>query len=177
MGRTLAKATNAVTFCQEGAPVDDARIATTDGLAAYNDEKTGRRNVQHQIAEFQALERELSELILTTDAVARAKQLVREIPGSIMLDQFSNPANPKIHRRMTVLEIWDDTGGAVDVFISAVGTEGAQTCRSRYRHRACWRSGSFGRASRQASHARHWRGVHPRGVEPLHPRRNHCRNG
>jgi cysteine synthase len=127
MGRTLSKATSAVTFCQEGAPVDDARIATTDGLAAYNDEKTGRRNVQHQIAEFQALERELSELILTTDAVARAKQLVREIPGSIMLDQFSNPANPKIHRRMTVLEIWDDTGGAVDVFISAVGTGGTIT--------------------------------------------------
>jgi len=65
--------------------------------------------------------------ILMTDAVARAKQLVQEIPGSIMLDQFSNPANPEIHRQTTAIEIWADTAGAVDVFISAVGTGGTIT--------------------------------------------------
>ena len=65
--------------------------------------------------------------ILMSGAVARAKQLLQEIPGSIMLDQFSNPANPEVHRRTTAIEIWDDTGGAVDVFVSAVGTGGTIT--------------------------------------------------
>ncbi|HEV8611138.1 MAG TPA: cysteine synthase A [Thermoanaerobaculia bacterium] len=65
--------------------------------------------------------------ILMGDAVARAKQLVDEIPGSIMLDQFRNPANPDVHRRTTAVEIWDDTQGGVDVFVSAVGTGGTIT--------------------------------------------------
>lgn len=62
--------------------------------------------------------------ILMMDAVARAEQLVRETPGAITLDQFRNPANPEIHRRTTAVEIWDDTGGAVDVVVSAFGTVG-----------------------------------------------------
>jgi cysteine synthase A len=61
------------------------------------------------------------------DAVVRARQLVAEIPGSIMLDQFSNPANPEIHRKTTAVEIWEDTHGAIDVFVSAVGTGGTIT--------------------------------------------------
>lgn len=65
--------------------------------------------------------------ILMADAVARAVQLVKEIPGGIMLDQFTNPANPEIHRRTTALEIWGDTQGGVDVFVSAVGTGGTIT--------------------------------------------------
>lgn len=65
--------------------------------------------------------------ILMVDAVARARGLLKEYPGSIMLDQFKNPANPEIHRRTTVVEIWDDTEGAVDVFVSAVGTGGTIT--------------------------------------------------
>jgi len=65
--------------------------------------------------------------ILMGDAVARAQQLAEEIPGSILLDQFRNPANPDIHRRTTAVEIWDDTQGAVDVFVSAVGTGGTIT--------------------------------------------------
>lgn len=65
--------------------------------------------------------------ILMGDAVVRAEQIVREIPGSIMLDQFKNPANPEIHRRTTAVEIWEDTRGAVDVFVSAVGTGGTIT--------------------------------------------------
>jgi len=65
--------------------------------------------------------------ILMGDAIARATQLVKEIPGSIMLDQFTNPANAEIHRRTTAVEIWDDTHGAVDVFVSAVGTGGTIT--------------------------------------------------
>jgi cysteine synthase A len=65
--------------------------------------------------------------ILMGDAIARATQLVRGTPDSLMLDQFSNPANPEIHRRTTAVEIWDDTNGDVDVFVSAVGTGGTIT--------------------------------------------------
>lgn len=65
--------------------------------------------------------------ILMGDAIARAKQLVNEIPGAVMLDQFRNPANPEIHRRTTAVEIWEDTQGVVDVFVSAVGTGGTIT--------------------------------------------------
>lgn len=65
--------------------------------------------------------------ILMGDAVARAAQLLKEIPGSIMLDQFRNPANPEVHRRTTAVEIWEDTQGAVDVFVCAVGTGGTIT--------------------------------------------------
>ncbi len=65
--------------------------------------------------------------ILMGDALARATQLVKEIPGSIMLDQFTNPANPEVHRHTTAVEVWEDTEGAVDVFVSAVGTGGTIT--------------------------------------------------
>jgi cysteine synthase A len=70
---------------------------------------------------------ELTPGILMGDAVARATRLLGEIPGSISLDQFSNPANPDVHRRTTAIEIWDDSHGAVDVFVSAVGTGGTIT--------------------------------------------------
>ena len=65
--------------------------------------------------------------ILMGDAVMRARQLADEIPGAFLLDQFRNPANPEIHRRTTAVEIWDDTAGGVDVFVSAVGTGGTIT--------------------------------------------------
>lgn len=65
--------------------------------------------------------------ILMIDAVARANELLQEIPGSIMLDQFRNPANPDVHRRTTAEEIWADAGGQVDTFVSAVGTGGTLT--------------------------------------------------
>jgi cysteine synthase A len=65
--------------------------------------------------------------ILMGDAVARAARLVAEIPGAVPLDQFRNPANPEVHRRTTAVEVWDDTDGAVDVFVSAIGTGGTIT--------------------------------------------------
>jgi cysteine synthase len=65
--------------------------------------------------------------ILMNDAVVRAEQIAKEIPGAIILDQFKNPANPEIHRKTTAIEIWEDTQGAVDCFVSAVGTGGTIT--------------------------------------------------
>jgi cysteine synthase A len=60
-------------------------------------------------------------------AVARAKELAAEIPGAVIPQQFSNPANPYIHRVTTAEEIWNDTKGEVDVLVSAVGTGGSIT--------------------------------------------------
>jgi len=60
-------------------------------------------------------------------AIARAEELVREIGDAVMPQQFSNPANPEIHRRTTAEEIWRDTGGAVDAVVSGVGTGGTLT--------------------------------------------------
>src|SRR6202522_2588715 len=60
-------------------------------------------------------------------AIAKAQELVATIPGAVMPQQFENPANPEIHRRTTAEEIWNDTKGAVDVFIAMVGTGGTIT--------------------------------------------------
>ena len=60
-------------------------------------------------------------------AIARAEALAKETPGSFIPQQFKNPANPAIHRKTTAEEIWTDTDGKVDIFISAVGTGGTIT--------------------------------------------------
>jgi len=60
-------------------------------------------------------------------AVARAQELVAEIPGAVMPQQFENRANPLIHRVSTAEEIWNDTEGAVDAVVSGVGTGGTIT--------------------------------------------------
>jgi cysteine synthase A len=60
-------------------------------------------------------------------AIARAEELLREIPGSVIPQQFKNPANPEIHRKTTAEEIWNDTNGQLDAFVSAVGTGGTIT--------------------------------------------------
>jgi cysteine synthase A len=60
-------------------------------------------------------------------AIARAEELVRSNKNAVMPQQFSNPANPEIHRRTTAEEIWNDTQGGIDVFVSGVGTGGTIT--------------------------------------------------
>lgn len=64
-------------------------------------------------------------------AVARAEELVKEIPDAVIPQQFENPANPEIHRKTTAEEIWNDTDGQVDVFVSGIGTGGTITGTSQ----------------------------------------------
>ncbi|MBZ6077473.1 cysteine synthase A [Microvirga puerhi] len=60
-------------------------------------------------------------------AIAKAEELLREIPNSVMPQQFKNPANPEIHRKTTAEEIWNDTNGQLDAFVAGVGTGGTIT--------------------------------------------------
>ncbi|MBU6302791.1 MAG: cysteine synthase A [Verrucomicrobia bacterium] len=60
-------------------------------------------------------------------AIARAEEIVAEIPGAWMPQQFNNEANPEIHRRTTAEEIWADTDGKIDILVAAVGTGGTLT--------------------------------------------------
>ncbi|NTV20104.1 MAG: cysteine synthase A [Chlorobium limicola] len=74
-----------------------------------------------------------AELVLTEGsggmnrAIAEAERLAESIPGSLILQQFRNPANPAVHRLTTAVEIWEDSGGMVDVFVAGVGTGGTIT--------------------------------------------------
>lgn len=79
-----------------------------------------------------------AELVLTegargmSGAIERAEALAQEMEGAFLAGQFVNPANPKAHYETTGPEIWDDTDGAVDVFVAGIGTGGTVTGVGRY---------------------------------------------
>lgn len=78
-----------------------------------------------------------AELVLTPGkdgmkgAIAKARELNEEIPGSVVMSQFDNPANPAIHSVTTAEEIWRDTDGKVDIFVAGVGTGGTLSGTAR----------------------------------------------
>ncbi|MDE6342472.1 MAG: cysteine synthase A [Muribaculaceae bacterium] len=78
-----------------------------------------------------------AELVLTSGkdgmkgAIAKARELSDEIPGSVVMSQFDNPANPEIHSVTTAEEIWRDTDGVVDIFVAGVGTGGTLSGTAR----------------------------------------------
>ena len=130
-----------------------------------------------------------AEIVLTPaaqgmkGAIATAEELVRTIPNAVMPQQFKNLANPDIHRRTTAEEIWNDTGGNIDVFVAGVGTGGTitgvgQVLKPRKpsladrRRGAGGKPGVVGRAALAAQDPGHWRRLHSRYPGSFRDRRD-----
>jgi cysteine synthase A len=127
---------------QEGSAIVEATSGNTGIALAYIGAAKGYRVILTMPDTMSVERRRLlqafgAELVLTPGsegmnaAVERAYQIVRETPGAIMTEQFSNPANPEIHYRTTGPEIWEDMQHDVDALVAGVGTGGTISGASR----------------------------------------------
>ncbi|HEY0706192.1 MAG TPA: cysteine synthase A [Polyangia bacterium] len=122
---------------KRGATIIEPSSGNTGIALAFVAAERGYRLIvtmpERMTTERAALLRYLGAEVVTTpgtlmrDAVAKAESLCRDIPGAISLGQFSNPANPEVHRKTTAIEIWEDTEGSVDIVVAGVGTGGTIT--------------------------------------------------
>ncbi|HEY0714865.1 MAG TPA: cysteine synthase A [Polyangia bacterium] len=122
---------------RKGATIVEPSSGNTGIALAFVAAQRGYRLIvtmpERMTSERAALLRYLGAEVVTTpgtlmrDAVAKAESLCKEIPGAISLGQFSNPANPEVHRQTTAVEIWSDTEGSVDIVVAGVGTGGTIT--------------------------------------------------
>ncbi|MBN2114674.1 MAG: cysteine synthase A [Acidimicrobiia bacterium] len=138
IGRAMVEAAEAEGRLDPGATLVEATSGNTGIALAFVAAAKGYRLIL-TMPETASVERRRllrllgAELVLTpgpegmAGAIARAEQIVSETPGSLMLQQFRNPANPEVHRRTTAEEIWADTDGLVDIVVAGVGTGGTIT--------------------------------------------------
>src|SRR4051812_35543067 len=115
---------------QKGATIIEPTSGNTGIALAFVAAARGYRLIvtmpERMSIERAALLRYLGAEVVTTpgtlmrEAVAPAEELRQQTPGSVVLGQFTTPANPEIHRRTTALEIWEDTAGEVDIFVAGV---------------------------------------------------------
>ncbi len=138
LGVAIVDAAEASGELKPGGTIVEATSGNT-GIALASVGAARGYNVVLTMPESMSIERRAllkgfgAELVLTPaaegmkGAVSRAEQIAAERPGAILARQFENEANPAIHRKTTAEEIWNDTDGAVDIFVAGVGTGGTIT--------------------------------------------------
>ena len=138
IGRAIIDAAEADGTLKPGGTIVDATSGNTGIALALVGAARGYKVVL-TMPETMSLERRVTlraygaEIVLTPGsagmqgAVDKANEIVAETEGAILARQFSNPANPAVHRATTAEEIWKDTDGAVDIFIAGFGTGGTVT--------------------------------------------------
>src|SRR3954469_14689893 len=104
-----------------------AFMAATKGYALHVTMPERMSKERLALLRYLGAEVTLTPGTLMREAIAAAEAIRRATPGAVALDQFNNPANAETHRRTTAPEIWDDTGGDVDLFVAGVGTGGTIT--------------------------------------------------